>query len=63
VRQRKLLQYGWISGPVDCCCSECDWAYEFEASDASAPAEVLAKFEAHECRQHSTLGLSKTAQS
>ena len=50
--ERKLLQYGWLSGPVECCCSECDWTASFEAVDSSVPAELLAKFEKHDCRHH-----------
>jgi hypothetical protein len=50
--KRKLLQYGWISGPVDCRCSDCDWSSAFIASDTSVPAEVLAEFEKHECKEY-----------
>ena len=52
MRQRKLIQFGWISGPVDCCCSECDWSTAFYAADSSVPPEVQADFESHECRRH-----------
>lgn len=51
--KRKLLQYGWLSGPVDCCCSECHWTSTFNARDTSVPVEVLSEFEAHDCRQNS----------
>lgn len=55
MRQGKLVQYGWLSGPVDCCCSECDWASSFNAVDASIPSEVQADFDAHDCnRPHTT---------
>ena len=50
--ERKLLQYGWISGPVECCCSECDWTSTFVAVDTSIPAELLAEFQRHDCKQH-----------
>src|SRR5437764_13954236 len=49
--QRKLLQYGWISGPVECRCSECEWSSTFQAVDVTVPSNVLSDFEQHSCNQ------------
>ncbi len=46
---RKLRQYGWISGPVECCCSMCGWTLDFVAVDSSTPIEVLNAFKGHLC--------------
>lgn len=46
---RKLKQYGWISGPVECCCSMCDWSLDFVAVDSSTSLEVLNAFKGHDC--------------
>jgi hypothetical protein len=49
--QRKLLQYGWITGPVECRCSDCDWTLTFQAVDATVPSNILADFEHHNCEE------------
>jgi hypothetical protein len=46
---RKLKQYGWTSGPVECRCTACDWSASFIASDSSTPAHVLRAFAEHRC--------------
>lgn len=49
---RKLKQYGWISGPVECCCTECDWSLNFTAADSSIPVEIVNAFVEHDCREY-----------
>jgi hypothetical protein len=49
---RKLKQYGWISGPVECCCTACDWSTSFIAVDSSIPIDIYAEFAAHDCEDH-----------
>jgi hypothetical protein len=46
---RKLEQYGWISGPVDCGCSMCSWGASFEATDTSVPDQIMEDFRSHNC--------------
>ena len=50
--ERKLVQYGWVSGPVECCCSQCQWTISFEASDSSIPAPIRDEFEKHSCKDY-----------
>ncbi len=50
--ERALVQYGWISGPVECCCSRCEWTASFEAVDSSVPAGIQAEFENHNCEDY-----------
>ena len=57
--ERRLLQYGWISGPVECCCSHCDWSWNFMAVDTSVPNEVLSEFENHDCKRHAAIDAAK----
>jgi hypothetical protein len=49
--QRKLLQYGWITGPVECRCSDCDWTLSFQAVDTTVPSNILAEFDHHNCEE------------
>ena len=49
---RKLKQYGWISGPVECRCTACDWGLSFVATDSSVPLEIANAFERHNCAEH-----------
>ena len=46
---RKLKQYGWISGPVECRCTACDWSASFIAADTSVPREIRDAFAGHNC--------------
>jgi len=48
---RKLKQSGWISGPVECRCSACDWSSNFIAEDLSIPLELLDAFQNHDCSE------------
>jgi hypothetical protein len=52
---RQLKQYGWISGPVECSCTACDWSANFDAVDSSIPASIANAFAEHDCREHSWL--------
>ena len=52
--ERKLVQYGWVSGPVECCCSQCEWTTTFNAVDSSVPTQILTAFEGHLCRDYAT---------
>lgn len=49
---RKLKQYGWISGPVECRCTACDWSASFIAADSSVPREIRDAFAEHDCRDY-----------
>jgi hypothetical protein len=49
---RKLKQYGWISGPVECCCTACDWSVSFTASDSSLPGHIASAFAEHNCSDY-----------
>jgi hypothetical protein len=49
---RKLKQYGWILGPVECCCTACDWALTFIANDSSVPLQIMNAFEEHNCSEY-----------
>ncbi len=49
---RSLKQTGWISGPVECRCTACDWTANFVAADSSVPLEILNAFEQHDCREY-----------
>lgn len=49
---RRLVQRGWISGPVDCHCSGCFWASSFDATDASVPDSILNDFQLHSCEDY-----------
>lgn len=55
MEHRQLKQYGWISGPVECRCTSCDWSTTFTAVDSSTPASVANAFAEHDCSQHSGL--------
>jgi hypothetical protein len=50
---RQLKQYGWISGPVECCCTTCDWSANFIAVDSSIPASIVKAFAKHDCAEYS----------
>lgn len=47
-----MKQYGWITGPVECCCTGCDWNATFTAVDASIPVGIASRFAAHKCTDH-----------
>ncbi len=49
---RRLKQQGWISGPVECTCTACDWTANFVAADSTVPVEILNAFEQHDCREN-----------
>ena len=49
---RRMEQHGWITGPVECRCSNCLWSRIFEAEDMSVPTEILEEFEQHNCVNH-----------
>lgn len=51
---RRLRQYGWVSGPVECRCSGCDWSASFVATDSSIPVHIVNAFEGHECLDDAT---------
>jgi hypothetical protein len=51
---RKLRQYGWVSGPVECRCSGCDWSASFIATNSSIPVHIMNAFEDHKCRDYAT---------
>lgn len=50
--KRELKQYGWITGPVECCCSCCDWSVSFIAVDSSVPINIAQEFASHNCADH-----------
>jgi hypothetical protein len=50
---RQLKQYGWISGPVECCCTACNWSVDFIAVDSSIPASIASAFAEHDCKENS----------
>jgi hypothetical protein len=50
---RQLKQYGWISGPVECRCTSCDWSTTFTAVDSSTPAFIANAYAEHDCSEHS----------
>jgi hypothetical protein len=52
MENRKLEQYGWINGPVDCGCSMCCWGTSFEATDTSVPLKIMEEFRAHDCQDY-----------
>jgi hypothetical protein len=49
MKARAMKQYGWITGPVECLCTGCDWHRTFVAEDSSTPANIAEEFALHEC--------------
>jgi len=41
---REMKQYGWVTGPVECCCTGCDWSVNFIAVDSSIPVNIAQGF-------------------
>jgi hypothetical protein len=48
---RQMKQYGWISGPVECWCTGCDWSANFTAVDSSIPVPIARAFAEHDCTE------------
>jgi hypothetical protein len=49
MNKREMKQYGWLTGPVECCCNCCDWNANFVAIDSSVPISIAEAFAAHTC--------------
>jgi len=49
---RELKQVGWISGPDECHCTECNWSSSFIAVDTSVPRQVFTNFKEHRCSDY-----------
>jgi len=49
---RTMKEHGWLTGPVECCCSNCDWNANFVAVDSSVPVYILDSFETHRCTDY-----------
>jgi hypothetical protein len=47
-----MKQYGWITGPVECRCTVCDWSTNFIAVDSSIPVSITNAFASHDCADY-----------
>lgn len=52
MKSREMKQYGWITGPVECCCTGCDWSVNFVAVDSSIPVHIAKDFASHNCADY-----------
>ena len=52
MKSREMKQYGWITGPVECCCTGCDWSVNFVAVDSSIPVNIAKDFVSHNCADY-----------
>ncbi len=52
MQAREMKQYGWVTGPVECRCTRCDWGVSFVAVDSSIPVHVAKDFASHNCADH-----------
>jgi len=52
MKPREMKQYGWITGPVECRCTGCDWNVSFIALDSSIPMSITDMFAEHKCSDY-----------
>jgi len=52
MKTREMKQFGWLTGPVECRCTCCDWAADFIAVDSSIPVAITNKFATHKCADY-----------
>lgn len=52
MKAREIKQSGWITGPVECHCTGCDWYANFIAVNSSIPVSITSAFEAHNCTDY-----------
>lgn len=52
MKLREMKQYGWITGPVECRCTGCDWNANFIAVDSSIPVSITNTFASHNCTDY-----------